>query len=360
MSFLQSILRLKPTSYLGVDIGTSSIKIVEVSKSLQKPQLKTYGVLETYGHLERLNNAIQTSSLKILEKETSELLKTLVAEMKVKTKDVIASLPQFLAFTTLLELPQMTADDTGKSVSFQARQYIPLPISEVSIDWIQVGEREDENGVKKQQVFLIGVPNEHIKKYKGIFKAAGLTLRAFELESLSLSRALIGTDQPPVALVDIGARSTIVSIIDKGLMQHGSQTDFAASSLTQAIAGGLNINIRRAETLKKQRGLLGRGGEYELSTLILPFLDAIIEEIRRAIKAFQDKNPDSRIERVILGGGGSNLLGIEKYFSDQLGLAIIKGNPFLRVGYPPNIEPLINELSATFSVAIGLGIRELI
>lgn len=360
MSFLQSIFGLKPASFLGVDIGTSSIKIVEISKTPQKPLLKTYGILETYGHLERLNNAIQTSSLKILEKETAELLKILVAEMKIKTKDVVASLPQFLVFTTLLELPPMTADDTGKSVSFQARQYIPLPISEVSIDWLKVGEREDENGIKKQLVFLIGVPNEHIKKYKSIFKAAGLTLRALELESLSLSRALIGGDQGPVALVDIGARSSVVSIIDKGLLQYNGQSDFAASSLTQAIAGGLNINIRRAETLKKQRGLLGRGGEYELSTLILPFLDAIIEEIRRAIKAFQDKNPESHIERIILAGGGSNLLGVEKYFSDQIGLPVMKGNPFLRVGYPSDIEPLISELSSAFSVAIGLGIKELI
>lgn len=360
MSFLQSIFGLKPASFLGVDIGTSSIKIVEVSKSLQKPQLKTYGILETYGHLERLNNAIQTSSLKILEKETAELLKTLVTEMKIKTKDVIASLPQFLAFTTLLELPQMTSYDTGKSISFQARQYIPLPISEVSIDWLQVGEFEDENGVKKQKVFLIGIPNEHIKKYKIIFKAAGLTLRALEFEGLSLSRALVGADQAPIILADIGARSTVVSIINKGLLQYSGQTDFAASSLTQAIAGGLNINIRRAETLKKQRGLLGRGGEYELSTLILPFLDAIIEEIRRAIKVFQEKNPESRIERIILSGGGANLLGIEKYFSDQLNVQIIKGNPFLRVGYPAEIEPLISELGSAFSVAIGLGIKELI
>lgn len=360
MSLLQSIFGFKPTSYLGVDIGTSSIKIVEVLKSLKKPQLKAYGILETYGHLERLNNAIQTSSLKILEKETSELLKALLVEMKTKTKDVIASLPQFLVFTTLMELPQMTGDDTGKNVSFQARQYIPLPISEVSIDWLRVGEREDENGVKKQLVFLIGVPNEHIKKYKGIFKTAGLTLRALELESLSLTRAFIGSEQTPTVLVDIGARSSVISVIDKGLLQYSSQTDFAASSLTQAIAGGLNINIRRAETLKKQRGLLGRGGEYELSTLILPFLDAIIEEIKRAIKNFQEKNQENRIERVILAGGGSNLLGIEKYFTAQINLPIIKGNPFLRVGYPPEIEPLINELSADFGTAIGLGIKELI
>lgn len=360
MGIIQSIFGSRPTSFLGVDIGTSSIKIAEISKTAAKPELKTYGVLETYGHLERLNNAIQTSSLKILERETAELVKTLVAELKVKTKDVIVSIPQFLAFTTLLELPAMPAEDTHKTVSFQARQYIPLPISEVSIDWLPVGEIEDEAGIKKQQIFLIGVPNDHIKKYKAIFSAAGLKLRALELESLSLIRALINSDGPPTILVDIGARSTVISAVEKGLLKYSGQTDFAAASLTQAIAGGLNINIRRAETLKKQRGLLGRGGEYELSTLILPFLDAIIEETRRAIKAFQDISKESRIERIILTGGGANLLGLEKYFSDQLGLAAAKGGSFQKVNYPPAIEPLIGELSATFSVAVGLGIKELI
>ena len=249
--------------------------------------------------------------------------------------------------------------DMAKTVSFQIHQYIPLPTSEVAIEWIKVGEKEDEKGFTKQEILIISVPNEQIKRYQSIFKLAGLQLKALEMESLSLIRALIANDPTPTLIVDIGARSTNIAVADKGFLKHNYQTDFAGSSLTQAIASGLNINIRRAEELKKQRGLLGAGGEYELSTLTLPFLDAIINEAKRA-GANYEKSQGVKVERVILTGGGANLLGIEKYFEEQINLPTVIGNPFSKVKYPPRIEPIVKELGPSFSVAIGLGIKEFV
>ena len=197
----------------------------------------------------------------------------------------------------------MPAEDTAKAVVFQARQYIPLPVSEVTIDWLKVGEREDEEGTKKQQILLISVPNERIKSYRSIFKAAGLKLVALEIESFSLARALVGSDPTPTIMADIGGRSTNIAIVDQGFWKYNGRTDFASGSLTQAIASSTNIDIRRAEELKKRRGLLGTGGEYELSTLMIPFLDVIIEEVRRVRDAYE-KECQGKIERVILAGGG--------------------------------------------------------
>ncbi len=344
-------------SYLGVDIGTTSIKMVEILKGRRQPKLQNYGILESYGHLERLNDAIQTSSLKIMEKETANLLKLLLDKLKIKTRQAIASIPAFSAFVSLIEMPTMSEADTAKTVSFQIRQYIPLPASEVAIEWIKVGEREDESGFTKQQIVIISVPNEQVKKYQNIFKLAGLKLRALEMESLSLIRVLIGKDPTPTLIVDIGSRSTNIAAVDQGSLKYNYQTDFAGGSLTQAIAAGININIRRAEELKKQRGLLGAGGEYELSTLTLPFLDAIINEVKRARISYE-KNQERKIERVILAGGGANLLGIDKYFEEQINLPIIIGNPFSKIEYPSRIEPVVKELGPSFSVAIGLGIKE--
>ncbi len=179
------------------------------------------------------------------------------------------------------------------------------------------------------------------------------------MESLSLIRVLIANDPTPTLVVDIGARSTNIAVAEQGFLKYNYQTDFAGSSLTQAIASGLNINIRRAEELKKQRGLLGAGGEYELSTLTLPFLDAIISEAKRA-RANYEKSQGGKVERVILAGGGANLLGIGKYFEEQINLPTVIGNPFSKVEYPPRIEPIVKELGPSFAVAIGLGIREFV
>lgn len=345
--------------YLGVDVGTTSVKVVELTEAHGKPALKNYGVLESYGHLERLNNAIQTSSLKMLDRETGELLNMLLKNLKIGATDVIASLPSFSAFTALLDVPIMSPQETAQAMQYQARAFVPLPISEVSIDWLPVGEYEDDKGIKHQQIFLVSVPNEQVKKYQRIFNAAGLKLRALEIEGLSLARILTTGDPTSTLIVDIGARSTAIAVAERGILKYNVQTDWAGGSLTQAIASSLNINVKRAEELKKQKGLLGVGGEYEISTLMMPLLDVILSEVKRA-KDNYEKNYRGKIERIILSGGGANLLGIEKYVADQFKLPAIKANPFNKVSYSPEIEPLIKEIGPTFAVALGLGIKRFI
>lgn len=344
------------SSYLGVDIGTTAIKIAEIGKDSSGLELKNYGILESYGHLERVNNAIQTSSLKIMEADTIELLKKLVRHSNFKSKDAIASIPAFSAFITLFEMPQMKDSDIAKAMQFQIGQYIPLPITEVSIDWLKVGERQDEQGFIKEQILLVSIPNEIIEKYRRIFTAAGLTLRALEIESLALLRAVTDADMPTTLLVDIGARSTNISVIDKGTLRYNYQTDMSGAGITHALAGGLGVKIRRAEKLKKERGILG-GSESELSTLMMPFIDAILSEAKRAQLKYE-QNFNNRIAQVIITGGGAKMPGIIPYAQEQFGLPVTIGDPFRRVHYPPVLEPIIRDIGPSFAVAIGLGVKE--
>ena len=353
-NFLRQIFPGK--NYLGVDIGTTSIKMVELRRSDSILELVNYGFLESYGHLERLNNALQTSTLKMLDQEMIELLKILVKNSNVKSNNVVASLPAFSSFVTLLEIPVMSKEDTTKAMQFQAKQYIPLPISAVTIDWLKVGERKDEKGNVIQQVLLVSVPNEQIQKYQNIFKGAGLNLISLEIEGLSNARVLSSDTQQTTLILDIGSRSTSISIAKGGYLKFVGQTDFAGGSLTQTIASGLNIRVRRAEDLKKLRGLKGTGGEYELSTLMLPILDVIISEAQR-VRTNYEKGYNDKVERIVVSGGGANLQGIIQYVQEQMGLPATKANPFSQIHYDPSMEPLIGELGPEFSVAIGLGIK---
>lgn len=343
-------------SYLGVDIGTTSIKVVELRRSNSSFELMNYGFLESYGHLERLNNALQTSTLKMLDKDMIQLLKILVKNSNVKSTRVVASLPTFSSFTTLLEIPQMSNEDTSKAMQFQAKQYIPLPISAVTIDWIKVGERKDEKGNTIQQVLLVSVPNEQILKYQTIFKGAGLTLASLEVEGLSNARILSSASKQTTLILDIGSRSTSIAVAKSGNLLSVGQTDFAGGSLTQTIASGLNIRVRRAEDLKKLRGLKGAGGEFELSTLMLPILDVIIGEAQR-VRNNYEKGYNERVEQIVVTGGTANLLGIVPYIQDQMGLPTTKANPFSQIHYPSSMEPLVGELGPELAVAVGLGIK---
>lgn len=327
--------------------------------SANKFRLKNYGLLESYGHLERLNDAIQTSSLKLFERETTELLKILLKKVNPYSNKVTASVPAFSSFVTLLDLPAMSNSETDKAMPYQARQFVPIPISEVAVDWIKVGETINESGEKSQQVLLIAVPQDYIRKFQSIFKAAGLDLKFLEIEGLALVRVLIAGDQTPTLILDIGSRSTNILIADKGNLKMTAQTDFAGGTLTQAISSSLNIDVRRAEELKKQKGLLGAGGEKELSTLMLPYLDAIIKEAGRIMTRYEG-SCGIKIERVILSGGTALLPGLQEYVSSELGLTTIRANPFSKVEYPENLGFIINELGPMLSVALGLGVRGLL
>jgi type IV pilus assembly protein PilM len=360
-SFLNSLksLVVSKNNILGVDIGTTSIKIVELADVKGKPVLKNYGALESYGHLERVNTSIQTSTLKMLDKETSDFLNALLEKLKITTRDAAASLPSFSAFTSLLDVPVMPPQEMDQAMQYQARAFVPLPISEVSIDWLPVGEYEDDKGVKHQQIFLASVPNEQVRKYQRIFKTAGLNLKALEIEGLSLARILTTGDPTTTLIVDIGSRSTALAIAEKGFLKYNAQTDWGGSSITQSIAASLGVNAKRAEEVKKQNGLLGSDGERELSTLMMPMLDVILNEVRR-FKDNYEKNYHGKVERIILSGGGSILPGLEKYVSEQFKMPAVKADPFSKVVYPVEAEPIIKEVGPSFSVALGLAIRQFI
>jgi type IV pilus assembly protein PilM len=348
-------------SYLGVDIGTTSIKVVEVKQGKQLPEVVNYGFLESSGYLARSNQALQTSTLKLFEKEAVELLKLIISGMQTKSTEVLASLPLFSAFMTVLDFPEMKAGEVEKSMVFQAKQYIPLPISEVALDWMRVGEYKDDKGFMHQRILLISVPQETIKKYQRIFKLAGLSLRALEIESLSLARIFGGTDFTPTIVVDIGSRSTNIVFLESGQLKFNKQGDFAGASLTQALSTSLGINPLRAEELKKQRGITGTGPNYELSTIMLPLLDAIINEVKKARYRYEEQFPEAaKLERIILSGGSTNLLGIEKYFEREFKLAVVRANPFAKFEYQPAIDPMVPELNPVMSVALGLTLREFI
>ena len=195
--------------YLGIDIGTTSIKAAELTRSGKGVfTLTNYAIMEAYGHLERFNSALQSSNLKLLDTDIVAYLRIILEKAHFATNRVVASLPAFSAFTTLLELPLMSDHEIGQSIAFQAKNYVPLPISTVTLDWVKVGEKQEPGGVKKQQVFLISVANEQIEKYTNIFHQAGLKLEALEIEGISIARSLTIGNPKPTLIIDIGGRST--------------------------------------------------------------------------------------------------------------------------------------------------------
>lgn len=348
------------SSYLGVDIGTTSIKIAEVARENLKNRLINYAIFETFGHLNRINTALQTSTLKLFDQEIARYLRAIVKKSGFSTRDVIASLPSFSAFTTIIEIPEMSDDDVKKTIGFKAQHYIPLPLTAVTLDWIKVGERTNADGNKVQQIFLVSIPNEEIQKYRAIFQQAKLNLIALEVEGLSLARALTLNSSEPTLIIDIGSRSSTFLIGERGFLQYSNQSDFAGSSLTHSLAQGLGITMRRAEDLKRQKGLSGLESdmERELSTLLLPTLDVILNEAVRA-KNMYETSYQKKIGSAVFAGGGANLIGLEEYAKKNMNIPIIKARPLELFNYPSDMRVFADTLGPLLSVSLGLTQKQL-
>ena len=343
--------------FLAVDIGTTSIKIGEFQKTGDRIELVNYGFLESRAHLDGSGSAIQTSSFRMLEPLVVDYIKKLLKRMRVRTKTALVSLPAFSAFTTLVELPKMSEEDTEKAIPFQSKQYIPAPLSTVRIEWFPAGERKNTEGNAMQRVFIVSVPYTTINKYKRVFKSAGLHFIGAEVESISLARVITAGNSETTLIIDIGSRSTSISVAESGSVRLASQTDFAGESLTKVIAMGLDITLSRAEALKIQKGLSGTGGNRGLSTLMTPMLDAIISEVARTRRSFEDSYQRS-VKSVVISGGTARLSGIKEYFNKQLNLPIKIADPFTRIIYPQSIQFPVGKLSPRFAVVLGLAMKK--
>lgn len=358
LDFFQDIANFfRGGTVLGIDIGSASIKIIELTKQGERFRLANYGILETKEYLEHSNRAIQTNSLKIEEKKTSELLSALLREMRPKTKLAVVSVPVFATFSTVLDLPLFSRSETDKIVAIQAQQRVPIPVDQTFLEWFPIEEFESQHGQKYQRIFLIAVPKDILERYKNICKGAKLKLVALEVEAFSLYRALMKFfTNAPTLVIDMGALTTNFLVADNGGLKYIGQTEYSGAYLTHSLSKNLGISAFRAEELKRRRGLTAEGADSELSTLLLPFLDVIIQEARHA-KDVYERRYGKKVEKLMLAGGGANLSGAEKYFVKQLGLALAHHSALLDTEYPAEIESIVKSLNNQLAISFGLAKR---
>ncbi len=360
------LFKRKTKSCLGIDIGTSSVKVVQLKRSEGRYKLETYGELQTYGYLERLNDPVQTKSLKILEGQVIEMIRRIIGEAEITTKRVAISIPVFSSFVSIIDLPPMLEKELSHALVFEAKRYIPIPLSEVRIDWKVIDkQRVDSTKVGKKNLFksrvlLIAVPKEVITKHLRIARALGLKLEALELESFSYMRSLIGDDQGAFCVLDFGARSTSFTIINKGFIQMSHSLDIAGTELTKALSHGMGVDFRRAEAYKKERGLNFKEVEAgkEARDILLTFIDKVILEVERMISSYQQKTK-VKISKLVLSGGSGNLIGLGEYLEKKLHIEVVVGDPWAKVSFPSFLGPVLKEIAPRFAVAVGLAMREI-
>lgn len=332
-----------PKGYLGVDIGTLSIKIVELSNENNRPKLQNYAILTNYGLKE---------NPKVFGGEAILMLKRILKESEVNSRETNMSVPIFSSFLTVMELPQMSESEIASAVQFEAKKHIPVPLESVFIDWSLIGA----NGSGNISILLMAIPRDLANEYATIAKETDLRLLNLELETMSAARALIGNDPVPTVLLDMGSRDTTISIVDGGHLRISHSIETSGEDLTRTLANSLNIGWRRAEELKKERGLEIMNKNSQIGSVMTPLLDNVINAAKSVIESYYNKT-SKKVEKSVVYGGVAKMPGFLEYLSKVLGIDVLIGNPFSKVIYDEKLAPVIKDIGHEFTIAIGLALK---
>lgn len=344
---------------LGVDIGSSGIKIVELKRDNKRVVLSTYGFSEMLGGANPLNAPIE---------DTAKTINQIYQESGMTSRRVVAGLPNFSVFSSIITLVDVNDANLSTAVDAEARKVMPLPLEEMKLDWkkiaLPIGQRPEDNpesadihsGAKKiTKILLTGAPKALVNKYIEIFKKAELNLVFLEGETIALIRSLIGNDKGTIMLVEVGAATSDLVIIDQGVPVFNRSLDLGGSTVTESISKSLNIDLQQAEQFKYDLGVAGsRSGD--LPEALKSLVGSVASEIKYSLNLFQNNNGKT-IEKIVMTGGSALLYNFIEYLAKELDINVIIGSPWSLISYPLNIKPLLDEIGPRLSVSVGLAMR---
>ncbi len=363
MSFFSNLFKKKRGSVLGVDIGSSSLKVVQLRKEHGQAVLETYGelALGPYGGGE-VGQATNLSAEQI-----TETLKDLLREAKVTTTNCGVSIPFARSLLTLVDLPyRANATEQKTVIELEARKYIPVPMSEVQFDWFIVPQAnpaqsasgdspstESDQG-RKVEVLLVAVHNDELSLLQKVVAAANLSASFYEIEIFSTIRATIDEPIKPVMILDVGAASTKAYVIEHGVVASSHSISIGSQDITRAISVSGNVSIARAEVLKKEEGL---GGTAALGSPELVF-SRIFSEVRRVLIQYETAHKKS-ITAIVLTGGGGVTKELGAYAKGIFSIDVRVADPFAKTAAPAFMRSVLENIGPEFAVAVGLALRKL-
>lgn len=338
-----------PKSFLGVDVGSSALRVVALGGWGDRRTLKSYGEIRMRAMYKESFRSFEKNSLLLSTNDIAKALRGILDEAKITEKNAIFSISDFSTFFTTFELPLVKEKELEAAVRFEARRHVPLPLSEVVLDW-QLLEKTKE---KHSRVLLIAVPKEVIQYYEEIARFANLKLVALEAEIFGNIRSYLKDEKDPAVLVDIGSHTTTVSVVASNMLRISHTLNVGGNNLTERIAKSLSIDYEKAEQEKMQKGIHLTQGNVRI---VMPMVDLIVTEIRKVLEGFERQHIGT-VRKIVLSGGSSRLPGLQEYFEKQFGKRTEVIAPFHNILYPPVLEEVIKEMGPSYAVAVGMALR---
>ncbi len=337
------------TAVVGIDVGSTSVKVVQLHMKKEVPVLDTYGELQ----LGPYDNLDVGRAARLRSDRLTEALVDILREAGVKATQTALAISYNATFTSVITLaisPTLKAEDV---LSVEARKYIPVPLTDVTLDWVPIGVNEKNT---EERGLLVATHNEALSRYDAILKGAKLPLLLQEVELFSTIRTVLSEKDETVCIIDLGGGSTKVYIVHKGMLVKSHSLQFSGAELTDLISKTLAIDFKTAEEEKRTYGLSLCDKHPELQKSITTAFDRSMREVQAVLRQFEAEE-GKKIEKVILTGGAALLSGTPERIADTLTFPVELARPFSKVSYPAFLTDTLLEAGPSFAVAIGVALR---
>lgn len=349
-------LRGKKQNMLGLDISSSSVKLLELSSHNGRLQIESYGVapLAPLAVVER----------KIQDPEQVGIaIKKVVEQAKPSTLHTVAAVSGASVITRTIQMSaNLSPDELESQIMVEADQFIPFPLNEVAIDFEVIGPVEEKPG--KNHVLLVACRLETVDDLKDALRFGGLIPKVVDVENYAIERAVsllnpqvkTQDNDPLIAVVDIGATMTNLSVLHRGEIIYSRDQVFGGRQLTDEIMRRFSLTYGEAGFAKKKGGL---PAEYNREVL-QPFQQASVQQITRSLQLFYSSSAYNDIDYLLLAGGSSATLGLSAAVERYLGTPCSVANPFMHTSINSRIKKeALNNDAPALMVACGLAMRNL-
>ena len=356
---------------VGLDIGSSTLKMVALKKTSKGVQLLNYAIRPVS------QEAVEEIDPDMREAVVGEALKKLFKESKVNVSKVVTAVSGDAVIVRYIKLPFMTEDELRNVISYEAEQHIPLSIDQVIIDFHILGEVEEDNQ-KKLEVLLVAAKDEFIDDHIALLKAAKLKPALIDVDSFAMENAYLNANKEEsgetVALINIGAKITTINVVEDGVSHLTRDFTVAGNQFTKEIQREFNLSFAQAEELKQQQGSITIESDEitltrmpdkndqgaRISEAVTPVLNKMLSEFRRSFDFYENSIKKRPITKVVLSGGGARLKNIDKFLSDKLGLPCQIADPFagVDIGNRSIDEDDLRDYAPMLAVSFGLALRD--
>lgn len=341
---------------VGIDIGTSSIKVVQLRREKEKIILDTYGEIE----LGPYAGMVAGQAVHLGEEKTIEAIKDVFREAKITAQEAVFSIDPSAAYVALIKVPKVGDAELRTMIPLEARKYIPVPLSEVQMDWWHIPatinlDKED----RQTNIVLAAVSNETLTSYNRLVEKLGLKNVEYEIHGYSTLRSVNPDTKGMVLYVDIGAQYTTLSLVyqntvlDMHVISRGSQDS------TLQLSRALSIPIDTAEEAKRTFGYEGDTSNPYIKDVMELSSYPLFGEVARLSLMYERKyNQD--IEGIILLGGGARVKGLIDVYNQTVHIAGRIATPFDQVEVPAFLHEMVERVGPTYAIAIGCALKKII